>query len=150
MRFTVKNLTETAELAQTILKNYLPASGKGATVICLRGNLGAGKTTFTQSLARALGVKETVISPTFVIEKKYPLKNHSRFKTLIHLDCYRLNSSAELLQLDWTEITADSRHLIVIEWPERVADILPANWLTLSFTVLGENSRQVEVRDYAQ
>src|SRR5689334_7666432 len=67
----------------------------GATLVTLTGELGAGKTSFTQGVARALGIEESVTSPTFVLEKVYELADHG-FKRLVHIDAYRLESGAAL------------------------------------------------------
>src|SRR4051812_40158014 len=114
-------LAETESLAAQLVAGLVP--GRNATVIGLSGDLGSGKTTFTQSIAKALGVTENVTSPTFVIEKIYSLKNPStltelNFEHLIHIDAYRLESSRELLNLGWHDIVLDPKNLILIEWPE--------------------------------
>jgi len=95
-----------------------------ATLVTLSGELGAGKTTFVQAAAEALGVTDTVTSPTFVIEKIYLLEKQ-KFSRLIHIDAYRLKSAHELEALGWKDLLADSHNLILIEWPERVAEIIP-------------------------
>ena len=95
-----------------------------ATVVTLSGDLGAGKTTFVQGVAKALGVEETVTSPTFVLEKIYELRERS-YKRLIHIDACRLENAHELQALGWREILSDPSNLILLEWPERVADIIP-------------------------
>ncbi|NQV93307.1 tRNA (adenosine(37)-N6)-threonylcarbamoyltransferase complex ATPase subunit type 1 TsaE [Candidatus Kaiserbacteria bacterium] len=105
-----------------------------ATVIGLYGDLGAGKTTFTKTLAKTLGVSETVTSPTFVIEKIYTLTGQ-KFSHLIHIDAYRLEGSHELKQLGWDTIVSDPQNLIIIEWADKVEDILPKHTRKISLTV---------------
>lgn len=119
------------------------ALGVKAQVFGLAGNLGSGKTTFTQAVAKALGVNEGVTSPTFVIEKIYKLSGQV-FDRLIHIDAYRLESGRELLQLGWHEISSDPKNLIMIEWPERVADILPADLKKINFAFIDEKTREIE------
>ncbi len=116
-----------------------------ATLICLYGNLGSGKTTFTQSLAKELGVKEFVTSPTFVIEKIYETQNKD-FKRLIHIDAYRLNGGKELQILGFEELINNTNNLIVIEWPENVIDILPENHIKIHCEFVNENSRKFDVQ----
>jgi len=129
-----------------------------ATIVGLYGDLGSGKTTFTQAVARVLGIETTVTSPTFVIEKIYtidknkadknPKVNHSQstaFTHLIHIDAYRLEKSEELVRLDWQEIIADPSNLILIEWPERVSEIVPADHIRLHFTFIDETTREIEM-----
>lgn len=116
----------------------------GAVVVALHGELGAGKTTFVQQLAKAFGVVDDVISPTFVIQKRYSLGAEQSFERLVHIDAYRLERASELEALDWGELVADSQNLIVIEWAERVADILPPDTQHLTFTYVGEETRAIE------
>lgn len=104
----------------------LTTEAHAATVIALSGELGAGKTTFTQAAARALSVEETVNSPTFVIEKIYSL-NDQKWARLVHIDAYRLKSSNELRALGWEKQVADPSNLAIIEWPEHVAEAIPEN-----------------------
>ena len=107
-----------------------------AKVVALSGDLGAGKTTLTQELAKLLGVKENVVSPTFIIMKIYKISSdslyYSHFKKLIHIDAYRLDSHLELLKIGRQKLQDDKDNLIIIEWPERVSKCIPL----LSFPVL--------------
>jgi tRNA threonylcarbamoyladenosine biosynthesis protein TsaE len=98
----------------------------GAVVIALSGDLGSGKTTFTQAAAKALGVEDTVNSPTFVIEKIYALSNQ-KWQKLVHIDAYRLKRAEQLKQLGWDEIIGDPSNLVIIEWPEHVQEAIPQN-----------------------
>ncbi len=121
-----KNTKETAEIAKKILNEILEEEvvNERALVVGLSGDLGAGKTTFVQGVAKHLGVKSKISSPTFVIMKKYALKNQ-KHKFLFHLDAYRLKNEKELLHLGWEEIINNKDHLVFIEWPENVAKIVP-------------------------
>ena len=92
-----------------------------ALVAGLSGHLGAGKTAFVKMMAKLLGVKEEVTSPTFVIMKIYEVKNENvRWKRLVHIDAYRLESGRELEALNYEKIVADTNNLVMIEWPENV------------------------------
>ena len=124
-----KNTKETTKIAKIFLNKILKKKKEhqNALVVCLSGDLGAGKTTFIQAVAKHLGIKNKVSSPTFVIMKKYPLKNFNDYKFLFHLDAYRLEHEKELLHLGWKEIIDKKEHLIFIEWPENVSKIIPAN-----------------------
>lgn len=120
-----------------------------ATMISLYGDLGAGKTTFVQGIAKSLGIEKRVISPTFVIERRYEIDQinnpHLPWKKLIHIDAYRINDSKEMGTLDWEENLTDPNNLIIIEWPERVADILPKNSFKIEFVHKGEDNREIKV-----
>jgi tRNA threonylcarbamoyladenosine biosynthesis protein TsaE len=121
-------------------------SKKYATVVALQGELGAGKTTFAQGFARGLGIQEKVLSPTFVIVKEYAVPTRlasEKFTNLIHIDCYRLQNSRDLQELDWNELAANPRNIILLEWPTRVQDILPPDTIYLNFESINESTRQV-------
>lgn len=123
-----KNVKETTNIAKVFLDQILKDKNQktGALVVGLSGDLGAGKTAFTQGIARHVGVKNKVSSPTFVIIKKYPIKKLKNYKFLFHLDAYRLKNEEELLILGWGEILKDKEHLVFIEWPENVKKVIPA------------------------
>ena len=143
MEIISHNLTETADLAAKILAELINKKrADQATLVSLQGDLGAGKTTFTQAVARALGIKERVTSPTFVIMKIYHGKA-TPWTRLIHIDCYRLDKDKDLLKLGWDELASDPANLILVEWPERVGNLLTAPDLKIKFEVAGENSRKI-------
>ncbi len=141
MKILVKNVYEMQRFAEQYCSSLV--SDKQAVVVALFGDLGTGKTTFTQGLAKALGVTETVTSPTFVIEKIYKL-DHQAFDHLIHIDAYRLEQSSELARLGWQDILSNPRNIIAIEWPEKVADIMPKDQRVLKFTFIDESTREIE------
>ena len=95
----------------------------GGEVILLLGDLGAGKTCFTQGLARGLGVKGKVNSPTFNLMKIYKIKTG----VLCHIDAYRLNSGNDLIAIGLDDYLGKKDAVVVIEWAERVKDIWPKN-----------------------
>ena len=111
--------------------------GEAATLVALSGALGAGKTTFVQGVAAALGIGETVTSPTFVIEKVYELDGQ-KWERLIHIDAYRLKNAHELEVLGWREIIADPANLILLEWPECVQTLIPDDTTHISFDIQGD------------
>ncbi len=134
-------LEEFQKEAETFIRSLTHAV-HGATVVGLYGDLGAGKTTFVQSVAKALGVCETVNSPTFLILKSYTLPT-THFKILHHIDAYRLKNSDELRKLRCDELLADPRNLILIEWADKVADLLPRDHLKISFEFISESERSI-------
>jgi len=140
-KVTTNNLNETKVLAKEIV-NKLGLAAKGATILALFGDLGAGKTSFTQGVAEALGIAETISSPTFVIEKIYDLQNQS-FHKLIHIDAYRLESGSDLLKLGFMDILADETNLIILEWTENVLEILPPTINKINFKFVDENTREI-------
>lgn len=131
-----------------------------AHVVGLYGDLGSGKTAFSQAVAKLLGVTETVTSPTYVIEKIYSLDKKAGadaanslptvFKHLIHIDAYRIEKSEELIHLGWKNLLSDPENLILIEWPERVADIMPPDHIRLQFTFIDETTREIEILGFTR
>ena len=124
-------------------------AGNTATIIALSGDLGAGKTTLTQQIAKELGITSNVISPTFVIMKTYELNSGgklppAKLARLIHIDAYRLKSHTELLTLGFTELLADPQNLILIEWPEMVSEIIPENAIQIKLSHKSEEEREIE------
>lgn len=113
-----------------------------ACIVGLYGDLGAGKTTFSQCVAQELGIDERVTSPTFVIEKIYPTKD-TQFTHFVHIDAYRLENGKELHVLDFERLTQDPHNLIFIEWPEKVADILPQEIFKIYFNFIDEHTRTI-------
>lgn len=131
-----------AEFAAQIMRRK-PA--KTAVVLALSGDLGAGKTTFLQGFAKALGVEEVVNSPTFVIMKKFQILEGPSFQYFYHLDCYRLESPEEILELGFGEIISNPENIVAIEWPEKISNLLPKSSIPITFTHLEENKREVTV-----
>ncbi|KKU67193.1 MAG: Hydrolase, P-loop family [Parcubacteria group bacterium GW2011_GWA2_47_16] len=153
MEFMSKSVEDTKRFAKDFLEKLSVKSVGRATVVGLYGNLGSGKTTFTQCIAEILGVTEHLTSPTFVILKSYKLKttNPARTETvrsgghklLHHIDAYRLKSGEELRKLGFEELLGDPRNLIFIEWADQVADILPTNHIKLQFEFVDDKTRKV-------
>ncbi len=147
MKKTVKSLAELESLAGDFLKKI--KKGKQATLVTLAGDLGSGKTAFTQMVGKKLGIKTKITSPTFVIQKKYelspsePKEISTSYKQLIHIDAYRLNNGRDLLVLDWDEIMNNPDNLILLEWPERVKDIVPTSAKKISFKFIDDSSREI-------
>ena len=144
MKIISKSLGDTENIAREVLAKEIVKSENSATVVGLYGDLGSGKTAFMQATAKCLGVRETVTSPTFVIEKIYKL-DHQNFDHLIHIDSYRLKSGDELLHLGWEEIAKNPKNIIFIEWPEKVAEILPKDIKKIHFTFVDENTREIRL-----
>jgi tRNA threonylcarbamoyladenosine biosynthesis protein TsaE len=140
MEMTLENLSN---IVENILRKVHNFKSENATVVTLQGDLGAGKTTLTQEIARQLGIKEKVISPTFVIMKKYSIDDTS-FKYLIHIDAYRLTKSEELMKLGWEEILEDRDNLVILEWPENVPDCIPKNTYNIKLSHSNESTRSIE------
>ena len=145
MEKTIQTLEELGAEATNFV-NALAPSPRGATLVTLSGELGAGKTAFTKAVASTLGVEEIVNSPTFVLEKIYLLpRKHwgetPKFARLIHIDAYRLEKGSDLGPLGFDELMQDSSNLILLEWPEKVAEALPTPSKQISLVALPDGSR---------
>jgi tRNA threonylcarbamoyladenosine biosynthesis protein TsaE len=125
-----------------------------ATVVALKGDLGAGKTTFVQALAKRFGIQETVQSPTYVLMKSYPLVGPltsfgapRRFNRIVHIDAYRLEKPEEFDALRPEEFLNDPKALVLVEWPEKLGDKLPRPDFVIKFSAdtMPENERDIEV-----
>lgn len=125
----VESLVQTQIFAKDLVKEL-----RGGDVLALSGNLGSGKTTFTQSLVSTLGAKGPVTSPTFVLMKLYELpKLINGIKRVCHIDTYRLESKEDLLSIGAEEYIGSPDTLTIIEWPEKVKDLLPNDAFWISF-----------------
>lgn len=120
-----------------------------ATIVALRGDLGAGKTTFVQTLAREMGVTMPVLSPTYVLMRTYTLDGKRlpsgearRFTRLVHIDAYRLERPEQWEQLRPQEFLSDPATLVLVEWPEKVAGALPSPDMTLTFSANGNEAER--------
>ena len=108
-------------------------------VICLQGDLGAGKTTFVQGIARGWGAKDSVSSPTFIIVNVYRRDDESQ---LFHMDAYRLDSTPEAEQLDLDSMLADGA--LIVEWPERMDGLIPSERLWVSIAHVDDETREMK------
>ncbi len=143
-----KSEAQTKKVAKLLAKEVIlkPLKIKNALVFGLRGELGSGKTKFTQAFAKGLGIKRRLTSPTFVLIKRYKIstfKSSLKFHHLYHLDCYRLNKPKELLELDFKEIINDSKNILLIEWAEKVKKILPKNTIWIKFKIVNLKERKI-------
>ena len=147
--FEVGSVEETWELAKKLASELKPGD-----VICLEGDLGAGKTTFTQGLAAALGVPGRVTSPTFCIVQEHRRQSNNRTieqsnnspDLLVHMDLYRLHGEDDVIAIGWEDYLAEGA-ILVVEWPERAGALIPAEAKHIVFTHLeGEESRRIEFR----
>jgi tRNA threonylcarbamoyladenosine biosynthesis protein TsaE len=130
--------------AQEFVEALPNIAGDTAYVVGLRGNLGAGKTTFVQAVAKELGVKEAITSPTFVIAQSYDIQ-HTIYKKLIHMDAYRL-TPLEPDTIGFGAALADPSNLILVEWPENLPTVIQrevAGMPVLKFETVDETTRRV-------
>ena len=134
-KYIIKSLDDTKKLAKHIANKCL-----GGEIFAIKGDLGAGKTTFCQFLAHYLGVDSKVNSPTFNILKLYKA-NNKKIDTFCHIDAYRLKNGQDLINLGIDDyISANT--VIAIEWPENIEKDLKLNYKTIDIILLDDNSRE--------
>lgn len=157
-KYITKSFQETQKLGQNFASEILAAkkktlrrgSGQTAVVLALQGDLGAGKTTFLQGFARGLGIKENILSPTFVILKRFKLKGGT-FKNFYHIDLYRIEGEQSIKELGFKEILSNPKNIVAIEWPEKISKILNVpslrakrgNLVSITFKHLEINKREL-------
>lgn len=138
MKIITKSSKETQELGGKLAQKY-----QDGGILALFGDLGAGKTTFTQGFAEGLGIKGRVISPTFIVMRQYPLpKNQAHF---YHIDLYRLDQINQLEEIGLSEIFANPQNVVLIEWAEKLGSLLPKNATKIKFRQTAENVRELEI-----
>lgn len=139
MKFVCKSEAETSAAGEKF-----GALLRGGDIVLLSGELGAGKTVFTKGIAKALGVKESVLSPTFTIMNEYDGEK----LRLCHFDAYRLRCGDDAVEVGLAEDIGEKNTVCVIEWFENIADILPANNVKkVTIRYLGEDEREMEISD---
>ena len=136
-KITTKSEKETIELAQNFESEKFPNM-----IICLDGELGSGKTVFTKGIANALGIKESITSPTFNIIKEYDGE-----LPLYHMDVYRLDGNTDGYGI---EEYFTKGGVVVIEWSDTIKDILPDEYLHIKFKVVDENKRVLVLTPHGQ
>lgn len=131
---------QTQQIAVDFSKNFTESGG----IILLSGNLGAGKTTFTQGFIKAFGITQHIISPTFLLVKQYRIPNHERW--IYHLDLYRLAEPINLQESGIQEILDSSdNNIILIEWAEKLGSNVPENCYSVNLENISETSRKIHL-----
>lgn len=147
IQIITKSAQETADLGQKIGASLSRTTNREqAGIYCLFGELGSGKTTFAQGFALGLGLTSRLLSPTFIIVRRYSIER--KFIYFYHIDLYRISSPNELEGLGLTEILSDPKSVVVIEWAEKLADTLPKNRVDVSFKVHENGDHRVNVAQY--
>lgn len=140
-KFLTNNSLETKDVGLQFAKNLMP----GDTLL-LFGNLGAGKTTFVQGIAKGLGIKDRILSPTFVL-----VRNHNVFvnniKKLNHIDLYRIEEPTEIDKLGIEEFVGEEDSLTVIEWAERLLGFNPSKGYRIKFKYLENDKREITIEE---
>lgn len=126
------SLIHTKKIAQELAKEVLASPHKKTVVVGLIGDLGSGKTTFVKSFASGLGIRSSITSPTFLIQKKYKIKR-SGFLSFLHVDAYRIKKISELYTIGFKSELSNNQNIIVIEWADMIKKLLPKKMIWISF-----------------
>ena len=139
MEFITKSARETQDVGRKVAADLIK---KTPSVIALTGDLGSGKTTFVQGFVKALGIKKNIISPTFILMRTYKTKKK---KVLYHLDLYRLESNFknEIENLGIKDIWKEENTILVIEWAEKIKDLLPSGTIWIKFEYFIDDQRKI-------
>ena len=153
-QYTTYSAEETRSLGKKLAREIVPG-----TLLCLQGDLGAGKTTFTQGLLEGLGAEKPFVSPTFVIMKQYDLPTRQTglptrqtglskpvggIERIYHVDAYRVESK-DFETIGFSEWCENEKGIVILEWPERVSELLPEKRTEIFFKSISENEREIEV-----
>lgn len=139
-KFISKSEEETSVIAENLAKK------SRSRIFALTGNLGTGKTTFAQGFAKGLGIKEKIISPTFVLIRVHQIPD--TVNILYHIDLYRLGNITDLKHLGLEEILSDQNNIVLIEWAEKIKKFLPKTTTWINLKNVNKNQRQIIINDY--
>lgn len=141
MNYLTRSKEETQEIGHTLARQFKPGS-----LVTLTGELGAGKTTLVQGMLKELGAERPFVSPTFVLMKQYELKSLSStgIRRIYHADAYRIEAH-DFETLGFAEWCADPEGLVLLEWPERIKNLLPEKRVEISLRSLSETERNILV-----
>jgi tRNA threonylcarbamoyladenosine biosynthesis protein TsaE len=119
---------------------------QGGAIIALHGDLGSGKTTFTQGVAKGLGLSQPIVSPTFILMREYRIDKQG-LETLYHIDLYRTESERDAKGLGIEDVFADKEGVVLVEWPEKMGNLLPEKRIDIFFEYLSETERKVLIKE---
>ncbi|MEK7551052.1 MAG: tRNA (adenosine(37)-N6)-threonylcarbamoyltransferase complex ATPase subunit type 1 TsaE [Patescibacteria group bacterium] len=134
-----QSLKETQEFASNFAKNL-----KAGDILCLYGDLGSGKTSFVQGLAKGLGIEGRIISPTFIIARQYEMGNLNFY----HIDLYRTQTMHDLYSIGLDEILENKNNIVAIEWSEKLLELLPKKRIDLKFEYIDQDKRKIIIETY--
>ena len=144
--FSTTSPSQTKKIGERLAGDTLKAGPrKRAVVFGIIGNLGGGKTTFLQGFAKGLGIKEKILSPTFVIMKKFSISNF-QFSNFYHIDCYRIKNPKEILALGFKEIISNPENIVAVEWADKIKKILPKETTWLNFEFINQKTRKITIK----
>lgn len=142
---TTKSAEETQKIGALFGDSLVKSGSAFPHVFCLWGDLGSGKTTFVQGLAKHMGITRRLLSPTFIIVRHYDVPDTSC--VLYHLDLYRMQTVSDVEGIGMADMLNDPKAFIMIEWPERLGDMLPGHRIDIRFSSLPDGSHRIEATE---
>ena len=142
MQIRSDSTLQTKKIAQLLAEEL-----RGGEIICLAGDLGAGKTTFAQGLLKGLKIKGPYTSPTFAIVKEYKINlkfkiSNLKLLSVYHIDAYRITAK-DLLELGFGDFVGKKNTVVILEWPEKVKKIIPEDAVWINFRWVNEKAREI-------
>src|SRR3989344_3030784 len=146
MQRKITYITNSFEETQNIAEEFARTL-KGGEVLCLYGDLGYGKTTFIQGLAKGLGIEGRIISPTFIIMRSYKITLNSQISILnfFHVDLYRINHENEIVDLGIPDMINKPENIAAIEWSQNLGKLLPEKRIDIKIEYIDENKRKITI-----
>ncbi|MEK7592700.1 MAG: tRNA (adenosine(37)-N6)-threonylcarbamoyltransferase complex ATPase subunit type 1 TsaE [Patescibacteria group bacterium] len=132
---------DTYDLGVNVAENLKSGKYGHRRVVCLRGILGSGKTVFVKGFLEGYGVSSRILSPTFTISRMYEIQN----RILWHYDLYRMKDASEVIAIGIKEVLSDETTIVLIEWAEKIQELLPQTRIDIYLDVTGDSSRKIEV-----
>ena len=140
---TITYITESSEETKLLAEKLTQQLNPG-DFVAFYGNLGSGKTTFIQGLAKGLGIQRRITSPTFIILRHYKIEKGLFY----HIDLYRIETLKDLLGLGINEVLEDRTNIIAVEWAEKMGKLLPKKRLDINFEYIDENKREIKITEH--
>jgi len=134
---------ETQKIGQELADSVIKGDPSVPKIVCFYGTLGAGKTTCIQGMAKGLGLPSRLVSPTFIIVKRYTLGRN--FQSLYHIDLYRIQKDSDIKNLGLAEIFNEKNSVSVIEWAERLGTLLPEKRIDVHMEITSGNERKIRI-----
>jgi tRNA threonylcarbamoyladenosine biosynthesis protein TsaE len=142
-QYLTSNSSETKKIGKSFAKKALSLLKKRekSFILGLKGDLGGGKTTFLQGFAEGLGIKEKILSPTFIIYRRYNIGEGDFY----HFDCYRIKDSEEIKELGFEKIINQEGNIVALEWADKIKEIMPKDTIWINFSFKGKEKRKIEI-----
>ncbi len=144
MKVVTKGQMQTQALGESFAKTL-----KGGELVCLYGDLGYGKTTFTKGVLEGLGMTKRVLSPTFIIVRRYSIDKKG-IENIYHVDLYRMTTEEEVKHIGLSDWIHNSKNIVIMEWSERFGNRLPKKRVDIYFEYINENEREITITQRAE